>query len=487
MIETESLNKMVFLTGQEDVPGVFPFALRLNAPEEIHCFLSEFDGSEFAEEEELVYGSDFTVEELTDYSNGACVTLTATPPAGSRLAILRIVPLIQLLDLPNLGKLPSAELERALDRIVMMIQQLKEECSRKVGPGPADAVTVEDYVQTLATQKLAAGSSATAAANSADAAADSATAAANSATQAANSATQAANSAARAAAAESLVTEFELRQGLVMREIVDGVSTAPEFEDLPVGFRYYYLAPLASLTVAAAARSAKECEFEFEADTDFELTLPANLKTIGDFSGFTAGHSYLLNIRFGIAEVKEFTAGDGSDIPDDNTGTGGGGTGGGGTGGGTGGGGTGGGGSGSGGSGSGGSGSGGSGSGGAGDNNLDYDPYGEDCVLQIYANNLTAADTVELAVGDELLLDVGIGRPTASTPEPQSFVWSTSGSGGTLTGTVSGTATDRAQNFVAVAPGRMLIQVEAPTASNPNLASANIAYEPASIEIVVTA
>ena len=127
MIESVS-NKLVYTVGSGTQ---FAFNLRFTAPEEIHCYILRGN-----EETELVRGVDFSVEVKSDYSSGALITLTPGSdllpelPAGAVLSICRELPYIQSTALPDHGKLPSEMLELQLDKLVMMIQQLREICSR---------------------------------------------------------------------------------------------------------------------------------------------------------------------------------------------------------------------------------------------------------------------------------------------------------------------------------------------------------------------
>lgn len=113
---------------------VFTFPYRFFQPEDIHCYILDESGVE----KTLLINQDFSVENKSDYSSGANITLvtSGTPnlpsgiPAGAVLTICRELSFTQTLSLPNLGKLPSSSMEKTLDSIVMMIQQLAEALSR---------------------------------------------------------------------------------------------------------------------------------------------------------------------------------------------------------------------------------------------------------------------------------------------------------------------------------------------------------------------
>ena len=133
MIESTQ-NKLNFVIGQS---AVFPFNIRFFRPEDIKCFINKNNV-----QTELVRGVDFSVERKENYDNGAHITLLMEPlPSGAVLTILRSCDITQELALPENGKLPSAGMERQLDKLTMIAQQLSEEVGRsiKVGVGESDA------------------------------------------------------------------------------------------------------------------------------------------------------------------------------------------------------------------------------------------------------------------------------------------------------------------------------------------------------------
>lgn len=134
MLETTS-NKIVYEIKSDS--KIFAFPIRFFQPSDIVCYLDNV---------ELENGVDFSVETKTDYSSGANITLNIPVSAGSKLAILRILPEIQETSLPEYGKLPSSSLEKQLDKIVMICQQLKEVLDRAVVLEPTDDLTVSELV-----------------------------------------------------------------------------------------------------------------------------------------------------------------------------------------------------------------------------------------------------------------------------------------------------------------------------------------------------
>ena len=70
-------------------------------------------------------GTDYSVSGAGNASGGK-VTLLKAPANDTRVTVMRLVDFVQLLEIPSNGILPEGALNRALDRIVMMIQQLAE-------------------------------------------------------------------------------------------------------------------------------------------------------------------------------------------------------------------------------------------------------------------------------------------------------------------------------------------------------------------------
>ena len=128
MIETTESKVTYAIT--EGTGNVFTFAVPFFTETDIHAYLFSDDS-----ETELVRGTDFAVSYLdgkTDYTEGGTVTVTADLPVGSLLTIAREVPATQNLALAEYGKLPSAPIEKQLDRTIMVCQQLRDTLGRAV-------------------------------------------------------------------------------------------------------------------------------------------------------------------------------------------------------------------------------------------------------------------------------------------------------------------------------------------------------------------
>lgn len=78
-----------------------------------------------------ILGTDYTVTGAGSEAGGK-VTLVSPPANGTRVSVIRKVEFTQLLQIPANGIIPEGALNRALDRIVMMIQQLAEQAERAV-------------------------------------------------------------------------------------------------------------------------------------------------------------------------------------------------------------------------------------------------------------------------------------------------------------------------------------------------------------------
>lgn len=133
--------------------------------------------------------TDYSVSLNADQTNspGGTITMVVAPPTGYQLTILRNVAATQGTQLPNQGGWYPQVVEKALDKLTMLVQQLGEKVSRsvQVGVTGGDPSTLVAAINSAVTTSTAAASSAsgsaTAAAGSASAASGSAVAAAASA------------------------------------------------------------------------------------------------------------------------------------------------------------------------------------------------------------------------------------------------------------------------------------------------------------------
>lgn len=80
---------------------------------------------------DLIINQDYTLTGAGE-QNGGSITVNTAIPTGVKLLILREVPFFQNLDIPENDRFPSQNMERALDRLTMQTQQLKEQVDRAV-------------------------------------------------------------------------------------------------------------------------------------------------------------------------------------------------------------------------------------------------------------------------------------------------------------------------------------------------------------------
>lgn len=104
-------------------PVAFPF-LR---PEDVRATVSGIDGNS----RELVCGTDYAVTELPGGGSGV-VCAPGVVGAGEHLTLWRDQPFTQEMDLRNTGVLDAEMLERGLDRLTLMAQQLRDVVDRCV-------------------------------------------------------------------------------------------------------------------------------------------------------------------------------------------------------------------------------------------------------------------------------------------------------------------------------------------------------------------
>jgi hypothetical protein len=95
----------------------------------------------------LADGTEEVKSETTDYTltdpseSGGTVSMLAAPAAGEKLSIFREVPLTQEFEPVEGGPLPAAELERAIDKAVMVMQQLQDLVGRSLTLGPSTGIS----------------------------------------------------------------------------------------------------------------------------------------------------------------------------------------------------------------------------------------------------------------------------------------------------------------------------------------------------------
>lgn len=106
----------------------FAYTFRIDDETELVVFQYDTTAETY---ETLVLGTDYTVDGVGSDSGGN-VTIPGPLASGYTITILREIELVQTFDAPRSGAWSPAEYEDAMDRIVMMIQQLQEAVARSV-------------------------------------------------------------------------------------------------------------------------------------------------------------------------------------------------------------------------------------------------------------------------------------------------------------------------------------------------------------------
>jgi hypothetical protein len=166
---------------------LFPFGFKAFSKNDLRVVLTDGSGNE----SDLTVDSQFTVSLNADQnaSPGGSITTVATYAAGYLVTVVSNLTPNQLVSLTNFR--PDV-VEKALDKLTLLVQQLFEQTSRAVKTSVSSTISADALLASIISSVASASASATAAGNSATAAAGSATAANNSAIAAAASAVTAA-------------------------------------------------------------------------------------------------------------------------------------------------------------------------------------------------------------------------------------------------------------------------------------------------------
>ena len=162
-------------------PVPFVFFANTDGTKQIKVVLADVDGEN---ETVLKENTDFTTSPAGEV-NGTLTMMTA-PAVGKKLTILYNIPIEQLTDYKEFGRLPSESIEAAVDKLTAILKQVQEEIDRAVkveisGNQTPQELLDEVYGKLDSATEIAA--SAIKAASEATSAADNATAAVESAEQ----------------------------------------------------------------------------------------------------------------------------------------------------------------------------------------------------------------------------------------------------------------------------------------------------------------
>lgn len=194
-----------------DVTTAFPFAFKVFSAADVLVVRADSNGAEYT----LALGTDYTVSLNADQNAnpGGIVTKASALATGESLAITSQVSATQPTQLTNSGGFYPSVINDSLDRLTILIQQLREQSSRslKVSITSSEEATPDSIVASMAAAVGSASSAAAAASGSESAASASASSASASAASA-NASAASAN--ASAAAAGTAVSDFVDSSGL---------------------------------------------------------------------------------------------------------------------------------------------------------------------------------------------------------------------------------------------------------------------------------
>lgn len=125
-----------------------PFGFLVYKPQDVYVALA---ASDIAEATNLEYGTDYTVVLNADQETtpGGTVTLTTALTEGQVAAVGSALDYTQPTQLTNFSRFPPEIINDALDRIVILIQQLLERLGRTVTVPVTSSQTPEELVESL--------------------------------------------------------------------------------------------------------------------------------------------------------------------------------------------------------------------------------------------------------------------------------------------------------------------------------------------------
>ena len=118
---------------------VFPFPFKFFEPEDIKV---KVNGNLIKQ------GVDYNVERKESYQNGSNVILKSVYDSKADIVIFRELPLKQLTDLPEFGKLSAEAIENEFDRCIMICQELAEKLTHALMTDNTN-VTLEDIIKDI--------------------------------------------------------------------------------------------------------------------------------------------------------------------------------------------------------------------------------------------------------------------------------------------------------------------------------------------------
>ena len=121
--------------------AVFPVPFPVRQAEHLRLYLASALGVD------VEFDAEYSVSGLD--SDEVSVTLSAPLPSGENLAIVRLVPLAQQMDLENGGNFDAETIERQFDITEMQIQQIQEQVDRAIKVPVTSEVTPTEFWKEL--------------------------------------------------------------------------------------------------------------------------------------------------------------------------------------------------------------------------------------------------------------------------------------------------------------------------------------------------
>lgn len=136
-IQTET-GKTVYIADGETTSFVIPFYFFDNQ-------IAVYKNANFTP---LIQGTDYTINRQNQQMGGSVIFIT-TPQSGDVITIVRNVELTQLITFIEGENFPASDYEYSLDKIVMALQQLRDELKSCVSIPKTSTLSVEDMYNLL--------------------------------------------------------------------------------------------------------------------------------------------------------------------------------------------------------------------------------------------------------------------------------------------------------------------------------------------------
>lgn len=143
----------------------FPFSFKVFTTADVQVIRTDLSLNETT----LVLGTDYTVtlNSNQDSNPGGSITTTTAPASGFLITLTSQVGATQATDLTNQGGFYPNVLNTALDKLTILVQQLKEQVNRAVKTNISSSTTPDQLISVLTSSASASAASASAAAASA--------------------------------------------------------------------------------------------------------------------------------------------------------------------------------------------------------------------------------------------------------------------------------------------------------------------------------